>query len=142
MHFCNSLLFYLYMLTVGYAATDNLSSPTLPNGMTCACPGDSLTYTCTVVGGALTVWSSICSGHSAITLIHTRFGDGSAVDECNGGSVVGRGVSVVIDTGVNCYISELSFNASSDLNGRTVECIRDGVGTIGTDTVRIAGKNH
>ena len=128
------------MLTVGYTATENLSPPILPNGMTCACPGDSLTYTCTVVGGVATVWSGICSGISVITLLHARFGDGSAPGECDGGSIVGRGVSVVNDTGVNCYISELSFNASSDLNGRTVECSRDGVATIDTDTVRIAGK--
>ena len=128
------------LLQVGYAATDNLSPPTLPNGMTCACPGDSLTYTCTVVGGVATVWSGICSGISTITMLHARFGDGSAVDECNSGSIVGRGVSVVNYTGVPCYISELSFNASSDLNGRTVGCSRDGVAIIGTDTVRIAGK--
>ena len=140
MHFCSALLFYLYMLTVGYAAPDNLSSPTLPNGMTCACPGDSLIYTCTVIGGALTEWGSICSGNAIITLAHVRFGDGSALSVCDGGSIVGRGVSVVNDTGVNCYISELSFNASSNLNGRTVECSRDGVDISGTDTVRIAGK--
>ena len=139
-HFTTYILFYLYMLTVGYAATDNLSPPTLPNGMTCACPGDSLIYTCTVVGGGVTRWNSICSGNEDITLIHTLFSGGSESGECNGGSIGGRGVSVVNDTGVNCYISELSFNASSDLNGRTVECSRDGVGTIGTDTVRIAGK--
>ena len=108
--------------------------------MTCACPGDSLTYTCTVVGGVVTQWRSICSGNEDITLLHTRFGDGSAAGECNGGSIVARGVSVVDDTGVPCYISELSFNASSDFNGRTVECSRDGVDTIGTDTLRIAGK--
>ena len=136
----NCAIFFLYMLPVGYTATDNLSPPTLPNGMTCACPGDSLTYTCTVVGGVATVWSGICSGNSAITLIHSLFGDGSVPSECNGGSIVGRGVSVVNDTGVNCFISELSFNASSDLNGRTVECSRNGVDTIDTDTVRIAGK--
>ena len=128
------------MLTVGYAATDNLSSPTLPNGMTCACPGDSLTYTCTVVGGFLTQWRSICSGNIPITLSHAEFDGGSAVGECNGGSVVGRGVSVVNDTGVPCYISELSFNASPDLNGRTVVCVHDVTDTIGTDTVQIAGK--
>ena len=139
MQFCNAV-FYLYMLIVGYAATDNLSPPTLPNGMTCACPGDSLTYTCTVVGGALTQWIGICSGSEAITLAHAQFSDGSALGTCNSGSIVGRGVSVVNDTGVPCYTSELSFNASSNLNGRTVECNRNGVETIGTDTVRIAGK--
>ena len=128
------------LLQVGYAATDNLSPPTLPNGMTCACPGDSLTYTCTVVGGVATVWRSICYGISAIALLHAQFGGGSAVSDCDGGSIVGRGVSVVNDTGDPCYISELSFNASSDLNGRIVECSRDGLDTIGTVTVRIAGK--
>ena len=108
--------------------------------MTCACPGDSLTYTCTVVGGGATQWSGICSGISSITLLHAQFGDGTAVSECDSQSIVGRGVSVVTGPGVNCYISKLSFNASSDLNGRTVECNRDGVDPIGTDTVRIAGK--
>ena len=101
--------------------------------MTCACPGDSLTYTCTVVGGIVTLWISIA-------LIHSQFGDGTPTGECDVGSIRGRGVSVVNDTGVNCYISELSFNASSDLNGKTVECIRDGTDIIGTHTVRVAGK--
>ena len=108
--------------------------------MTCACPGDSLTYTCTVVGGIVTQWISICSGGSSIALIHSQFGDGTPTGECDGGSIVVRGVSVVNDTGVNCYISELSFNASSDLNGTTVECNRNGDDPIDTDTVRVAGK--
>ena len=140
MYVVNALLFYMYMLTVGYSAPDNFSSPTLPNGMTCACPGNSLTYTCTVVGGFATRWIRICSGNEDITLFHSLFGGGTAVGECNSGSIVGRGVSVVNGNGEPCYVSELSFNASSDLNGRIVDCNRDAADIIGNDTVRIAGK--
>ena len=133
-------MFCCQSLHTGYAATDNLSPPTLPNGMTCACPGYSLTYTCTVVGGILTDWGGICSGGATIPLLHSRFGDGTPTGECNSGAILSRGVYVVNDTGVICYTSELSFNASSDLNGRTVECNRNGDDPIDTDTVRVAGK--
>ena len=94
----------------------------------CACPGDTLTYECTVVGGprGVTVWtgSGFDCAANEIVLSHKRFLNGT-FGSCNNGAIVARSVSVE----GNNYISQL--NVSSDIAGKTIKCLYDN-GTICT----------
>ena len=98
------------------AATNELAPPSLPTG--CACPGDSLNYTCTVVGGSFTVWSGTaldCVGNQ-IVLLHSQFETGAAAGACGSLSATGDSVTEM------CYNSTLTVPASVSLNGLTVGC--------------------
>ena len=102
------------------------SNEFLPPVSECTCPGDVLTYTCTVVGGGATLWSGTafsCSNtRNEILLRHSRFSvEGGAFGDCTNGDLVGRSLSVQD----NCYTSQLNVTVSLGLNGRTVECTND-----------------
>ena len=94
----------------------------------CTCPGYTVTYECTVMGGIGTVWrgSAINCENSAneVFLLHNRFGlsDRDYTKTCNNGTISGRGVRV---TG-GFYTSQLSVKISLDLLGKTVECAPSG----------------
>ena len=123
-------------------ATDTLVPPTLPNGRQCFCPGDVETYTCTVVGGGITVWSGTafdCTGN--IVLGHALFSGGTAVGDCTSGAIIGSGTSVDTSGAEPCYTSELSVTISANMDGPTVACARDTT-LVGTDSLRVAGKQH
>ena len=92
----------------------------------CACPGDTLTYECTVVGAGATIWTGSAFNCSAsnytILLIHNFFslakGD---YGSCNNGDIVGQSLSVE----GNNYTSQLNVTVISDTAGRTIECLHD-----------------
>ena len=94
----------------------------------CIYPGDTVTYECSVIGTGTTVFrgsaiESECeSSNNEIILLHSRYNltDGTVVT-CKSGTIVGR--SLRVDD--LCYISQLDLNFSSDLIGKTVECIHD-----------------
>ncbi len=78
---------YYAITNLGDGATEILV-PTLPNGRQCFCPGDVATYTCTVVGGSVTVWSGTvfdCPGsNNRISLVHSLFsGEEGEAGECS-----------------------------------------------------------
>ena len=109
----------------------------------CACPGEVLTYTCTVVGGArdpeATIWGGSafdCAGNEVI-LRHSNF-DVTQFGECNNGAIQGRSV------GVNgmCFTSQLNVTVSAGLNNKTVMCFLDSAvqRTIGESLIRVASK--
>ena len=106
----------------------------------CACPGEEVILTCTVVGGGITVWSgtafSCSSGTNDISLSHSRFMEGIS-KSCNGGAIVARSVGVTDD----CYTSQLSVQVSSSLNSRTIQCAHDSNAgptiTVGTSTLLV-----
>ena len=86
----------------------------------CACPGEELTFTCTLVGGGITVWSGTAfncsSGTNDTSLSHSRFMDPEGISKsCNGGAIVARSVGVTDD----CYTSQLSVQVSSSLNNES-----------------------
>lgn len=99
-------------------------SPKLKVLSDCVCPGHNLRYECTVVGEGTTVWQGSafsCPSINDISLRHTKFRTQTAFGECNNGSISGRGVSVI----GNSYTSQLNVTVSSNLSGKTVECVYD-----------------
>ena len=93
----------------------------------CACPGDTLTYECTVMGeptGA-TVWSGSalnCSYHIEIVLLHSHFSSTyGTLRVCNNGATVGRSLSVE----GNNYTSQLNVTVTPDTTGKTIACLYD-----------------
>jgi hypothetical protein len=100
----------------------------------CVCPGDTLTYECTIVGEKSTVWSGnafICpSINNDIVLLHSRFeSENGTSSSCNNGDIVGRSLAVE----GNNYTSQLNVTIAPDTAGNTVECISDN----GTTTMLI-----
>ena len=91
----------------------------------CACPGDMLTFTCTIVGGGATVWSGTaleCALRD-IVLRHDIFKQG-IVSYCDGAIVI---ESVGIEG--NCYISLLNITASAQFDNKSTECLVNDAGT-------------
>ena len=114
----------------------------------CVCPGRELRLECTVVGGFSTAWKGTafnCPGPGNQTLLrHSLFNQsGGAVRECNNGMIIGRSrTSNRTFDGLNfVYTSQLiihlpSLNATNNtLEGRTVQCVHDGVTVIGNHTI-------
>ena len=101
----------------------------------CLCPGDSLTYQCTVMGepGGITVWMGSafnCTSHD-IQLFHSDYqSTEGAHGDC--GDIVGHSVRTNIHTtnGVNStavihYTSQVTVPINSETMGRIIECIYD-----------------
>ena len=87
----------------------------------CICPGDILTFECSVVGGLATIWKGTifnCFSND-IFLRHRRFNDGIS-GECNDGAIFAQAIGI---TG-NYYTSQLNVTVSSEMNNQTVECYR------------------
>ncbi len=113
--------------------------PFLPNGRLCYCPGGVENFTCTISGGAFTQWVGTafdCIGN-AITLTHFSYSAGTAVAGC--GALTGSGTAVDTSVDPTCYTSELSVPISSNLDGLIVNCSRDGVSSIGSHILKVAG---
>ena len=91
----------------------------------CVCPGDTLTYECTVTGGVATIWTGTafeCSFFNEIVLRHSRFPSVSVVSVfCNNGATVARSLSVE----GNNYTSQLNVTVTLEKVGKTVECLRN-----------------
>ncbi len=98
-----------------------------------------------MVGGSVTVWSGTVfdcpRSNNRIALLHSLFSGGDA-GECSIPSGFIRAVSTSVDTSgaEDCYTSELSVNISANMDGETVVCTRDVTMIIGTDSMRVAGK--
>ena len=106
----------------------------------CACPGDIVTYECTVFGGSgvTTVWKGNffhCSnGKQVIEFVHSQLTSeegvvGSIVRICNNGNIVGRIVRVENEH----LTSQLNVTLTNDIAGESIECISDN----GTDIYRV-----
>ena len=92
------------------------------------------------------MWSGTafdCSGsNNAIVLGHALFSGGTAVGDCTSGAIIGSGTSVDTSGAEPCYTSELSVTISANMDGQTIGCTRDITAMIGTDSLRVAGKQH
>ena len=91
----------------------------------CVCPGDTLSYECTVTGGGgVTIWTGSafnCSfKYNKIILIHSRFDTGTS-GTCNNGAIVARSLSIE----GNNYTSQLNVSVTPDTVGKTIECGSD-----------------
>ena len=93
----------------------------------CVSPGycNTLTFECTVVGGSGTVWRGTAfncdDSNDEIILLHSQFVNGT-IGTCNNGTIVGQDIRVENDT---YYTSQLSILVTSDLIGKSIECIHD-----------------
>ena len=98
----------------------------------CACIGDTLTYSCTVIGnlGGATVWTGTAFDCSSgeITLLHSSYGDDDGTfGVCNNGNIVARSLGV---EGSN-YSSQINVTVIPDIIGKTISCINyDGTNEI------------
>jgi hypothetical protein len=110
----------------------------VPISNDCVCPGDVVTYECTVVGdyGGITVWMGDffrCSnGKQEIALVHSQFTlgpEGEAASNtrtCNSGDtrIVGR----IVRVGNGSFTSQLNITLPPDsdiIAGRSIECAYD-----------------
>ena len=94
----------------------------------CICPGDELTYECTLEGDAgATLWTGTAfdcpQTENQFEFIHRRRFI-NTTRTCNNGAIVARGVKV---EGSN-YTSQLNITVDDSLDGKSVICSYD-VGT-------------
>ena len=93
----------------------------------CVCPGDTLSYECTVTGmlSAVTIWSGSALNNcifNEIVLLHNHFNTGTYNRICsNNGAIVVRGLSVE----GNIYTSQLNITVTPDIAEKTIECGSD-----------------
>ena len=104
-----------------------------------ACPGDVLSYNCTVVGGIATVWRGTAfdcpeTTNNEIILRHSRFSVAEGTfGSCSGGIIRGRSLGVQDSM---CYISQVNVTVNSGHNGQTVECTIDpSLAVVGSATI-------
>ena len=66
-----------------------------PASAICACPGEVLTYTCTVDGGEATIWGGSVFNcvRNEIVLHHNNFIGGTS-RECNDGAILAQNIIV------------------------------------------------
>lgn len=99
----------------------------VPANATCACPEETLTYTCNIVGGGNTLWGGTAfncpSTSNEIILRHSQFSEGHS-GTCSNGVLMGRTIGV---TNTNCYTSQLQVDVSTSLNYTTVRCTHDSI---------------
>lgn len=109
-----------------YAAnSEETSQLSLISG--CVCPGDTVTYLCSIFGGGNTVWngsafscpSNSDSNNNQILLRHSGFGgQGSSRGICNDGAIVGVGIS----SEDSLFISQLNVTVIPDVVGKEIAC--------------------
>ena len=115
-----------------FAANNELQIP--PN-VTCACPNEVLTFTCTTVGSGATIWSGSAFQCSTgeIILRHNAFA-GESPQSGNCEDIVGESVGVQ----GNCYTSRLHVPVSAEVTNRTVRCLYNSDTTTLIDEVQIS----
>lgn len=92
----------------------------------CLCPGETVTYQCSVPPGIATVWRGSAfncpSTSNAIVLHHSQYTSGNSSGECSDHDILGRGVSVVNST----YVSILNVTVNSNYpyyRNKMIECV-------------------
>ena len=95
------------------------------------CPGEELTYTCTIfdgTGSSATVWRMTCAG-GGVVLVHSTLGDPPI--EC------GPFLAQLTASDGDCYTSTLTVTALLELNGTVVIC-GDTSGNVGSATILLS----
>ena len=89
----------------------------------CLCPGEQALFECTTFGVGATIWqgSAFSCTSGEIQLLHLANQFEGSTNVCNGGALVGRGLSVID----SCYTSQLNVTLSQALNRTTIQCVHD-----------------
>ena len=127
-YYDNHRLIFSYTQT-SYFTAQNEFSPA--NTITCACPNEVLTFNCTVVRVAITVWSGTaftCTDHEII-LAHSEF-PLQALEVC--GDAITANITSVEN---GCFISQLRVNVSTEMNNKTITCT--GSGKVGETSLTV-----
>ena len=115
-------------------------------GNHCNCPGDTLTFECSVVGESygITIWRGSALGKcevQEISLRHDRFTElMGARESCNNNSIVGQSLGVENRR----YSSQLNVTATLDKIGKTIECAYYNItesNTVGLLNITLTGKS-
>lgn len=115
---------FYYWIDVGKSHCHDLGM--VAENSSCGCVGDTLNFSCTVSGGASTVWQGSAFGNCRIILLHSHFASGSGVSgTCNHGSIVAQSESYSINysTNTSYYTSHLRVTAAHDLNNTDIQCL-------------------
>ena len=96
----------------------------------CSCLGDTLMFECTVMRGTETIWTgsafNCTNTNNEVYFLesdYNRTSDNTIVT-CNDGMITGQ----VVGVEDNYYTSRLNVTLTSDLIGKTIECVYgDGV---------------
>ena len=89
----------------------------------CVCPGDKLTYTCSVQGNGygVTIWNGSAFTdclQNEITLLHSRFSSMGDSGSCNNRAIMARSLGV---QGKN-YTSQLNITLTPYIAGKIIMC--------------------
>ena len=99
------------------------------------CPGEELTYTCTIFDDTSTfpivAWSGFCADSSVIAIAYGVSSQESGT--CGPFSVQATG------SDDNCHTSTLTVTASPELNGTVIRCSHESV-EVGRATLLVAGR--
>ena len=116
------------------------SNEFMPQTVVDSCPGDVLTYTCTIYGGGNTIWRGSAldceTKMNEIILRHSQFERGSS-GNCNGGAITAQSLSAVNNTR---FSSQLRVTVDLEMNNRTIQCAHSSetITTVGEGTISVA----
>ncbi len=121
--FVSQILLVVYLTTTGAQITDfNIG----------ACRGDTLTFNCTVNGGAATVWKGSAfkcmNSDNDITLLHSRSNSSvNANGRCNDGELKAYAELVVLTSNSDKYLSQINITTTYPFTVSvfTVSCFLD-----------------
>ena len=108
----------MYIITI--AERESLMK--LKSTSQCICPGDILTYECTIEGDSgVTLWTGTLfdcpQTENRLVFVHRRFVNTTRT--CNNEAIVGRAVRV---EGSN-YTSQVNITVDPSMNGESVTCL-------------------
>ena len=131
-----------FAIIIGYTAEERLLNIFSDD---CVCPGDVVTFECTVIGGfgTTTVWKSdifhCSSGKQVIELVHRPVNfeqEGDNTRACNNGDIVGR----IVRSENDSFTSQLNVTLTQNISGGRIECIGDnGISTHRIGSLNITG---
>ena len=111
----------------------------IPANAMCACPGEVLSYTCTIDSGNTTIWGGSAfdctTTGNEIKLIHHNFINWTS-GKCNNGAILGE----IVNVDGTHFTSQLNVTISSELNNKTVTCSSDS-GNTRESLINVAGKH-
>jgi hypothetical protein len=85
----------------------------------CVCPGEEVTYTCSILGGGATLWSgtTLDCGPRDIPLHHSNSFLPGTFPYCDGNIT-----SEIVGRVGDCYISRLKVAAINKFNNTLIDC--------------------